>query len=115
MNGAAPTRIPEAIQKHEAELLADWIAEQTAAAAGRRVTLRDAQLREQCTEFLRLLRQAMLSNNLTDISREEWAPVREMLAGLSRSRGQQGFSPSETATFVFSFKKPLFVTLRRLL
>jgi rsbT co-antagonist protein RsbR len=36
-----------------------------------------------------------------------------MLERLSRSRGLQGFSPSETATFVFSFKQPLFDALRR--
>ena len=36
-----------------------------------------------------------------------------MLANLSRSRGSQGFTPSETATFVFSLKKPLFARLRR--
>jgi rsbT co-antagonist protein RsbR len=35
-----------------------------------------------------------------------------MLADLSRSRGQNGFSPSETATFIFSLKKPLFQRLR---
>ena len=36
-----------------------------------------------------------------------------MLTDLSRSRGVQGFSPSETATFIFSLKKPLFARLRR--
>ena len=47
-------------------------------------------------------------------SREpEWSGVREMLANLSRSRGLQGFTPSETASFVFSLKKPLFARLRR--
>jgi rsbT co-antagonist protein RsbR len=36
-----------------------------------------------------------------------------MLADFSRSRGLRGFTPSETATFVFSFKQPLFSALRR--
>jgi rsbT co-antagonist protein RsbR len=35
-----------------------------------------------------------------------------MLEAFSRSRGLQGFTPSETATFVFSFKQPLFTALR---
>ena len=35
-----------------------------------------------------------------------------MLGGLSRSRSLQGFSPSETATFVFSLKAPLFERIR---
>jgi rsbT co-antagonist protein RsbR len=33
------------------------------------------------------------------------------LADVSTQRAQQGFSASETATFVFSFKKPLFAAL----
>jgi rsbT co-antagonist protein RsbR len=36
-----------------------------------------------------------------------------MLANLSRQRAIRGFSPSETATFVFSFKSALFKQLRQ--
>jgi rsbT co-antagonist protein RsbR len=36
-----------------------------------------------------------------------------MLRDLSRSRALQGFTPSETATFVFSLKEPLFNALNR--
>jgi rsbT co-antagonist protein RsbR len=39
--------------------------------------------------------------------------VRERLNEISRSRALQGFSPSETATFVFSLKQPLFSALNR--
>jgi len=39
--------------------------------------------------------------------------LREFLANVSRSRSLQGFSPSETANFIFSFKKPLFNHLRQ--
>jgi rsbT co-antagonist protein RsbR len=72
-----------------------------------------AELREQSQEFLRLLQDAAQNGNLTDGERPEWQRVREMLAGVSRSRAQQGFTPSETATFVFSLKKPLFERLRQ--
>jgi len=36
-----------------------------------------------------------------------------MLGEISRSRAQQGFTPSETAMFVFSLKRPLFERLRQ--
>jgi rsbT co-antagonist protein RsbR len=36
-----------------------------------------------------------------------------MLGDLSRSRSLQGFSPSETAMFVFSMKRPLFTRIRK--
>ena len=35
-----------------------------------------------------------------------------MLASVSRTRSQKGFTPSETATVVFSLKQPLFTRLR---
>jgi rsbT co-antagonist protein RsbR len=39
--------------------------------------------------------------------------VRDLLSELSRSRALLGFSPTETATFVFSFKRPLFDELQQ--
>jgi tetratricopeptide (TPR) repeat protein len=59
------------------------------------------------------LSDAVQSGNLTDILGPEYKPILEMLEGVSRSRGLQGFTPSETATFVFSFKQPLFSVLRK--
>jgi rsbT co-antagonist protein RsbR len=41
--------------------------------------------------------------------------VRAQLAELSTTRARQGFSASETATFVFSLKQPLFEKLREAL
>jgi rsbT co-antagonist protein RsbR len=37
--------------------------------------------------------------------------VRDWLWALSRDRAQSGFSPSETVTFVFSLKEPIFARL----
>ena len=42
-----------------------------------------------------------------------WDRVREMLGDISRARAERGFSPTETASFVFSAKRPLFEKLRR--
>jgi rsbT co-antagonist protein RsbR len=49
---------------------------------------------------------------LVDLSSAEWTPVREFLEGVSRSRATQGYTSDETATFIFSFKQPLFARLR---
>src|SRR5262249_23692953 len=55
----------------------------------------------------------MTNGSSTDIMAPEWANVRELLNELSRSRARQGFTPAETATFVFSLKQPLFNQLRQ--
>jgi hypothetical protein len=49
--------------------------------------------------------------NLTDITAPDWEPMRDFLAGISRSRATGNFTPTETATFVFSLKQPLFTRL----
>jgi rsbT co-antagonist protein RsbR len=47
-----------------------------------------------------------------EIDGPAWAKMRDMLTGLSAARARQGSTPSETATFIFSFKEPLFARLR---
>jgi rsbT co-antagonist protein RsbR len=107
------SRIPETIRKHESDLLADWMKQQMAATSLRTDLMSEADLRAQSRQFLNLFRTAAESGNLTDIDGAAWAEPREFLAGISRSRALQGYSPAETATFVFYMKQPLFATLRR--
>lgn len=113
MSKNSSQRIAEILTKYEAELLADWTKEQLAAISLRPDLMSESELRGQSAEFLSLFRVAVQSENLTDIEAPEWDKVREFLAGFSRSRAEQGFSPSETATFVFSLKQPLFTRLGR--
>lgn len=107
------TRIHEILKKYPSELLTEWLAAMATSGVRRDALMKEAELREQCAEFLRLLTQATEHGNLTDTSTSGYAPAREMLERLSRSRSLQGFSPTETATFIFSFKQPLFDRLRR--
>jgi rsbT co-antagonist protein RsbR len=71
-------------------------------------SISESDLREQCSKFLDSFRAALDGANGKDIQDPRWKEVRELLAEFSKSRAIQGFSPSETATFVFSFKRPLF-------
>ncbi|MBA4146724.1 MAG: STAS domain-containing protein [Verrucomicrobia bacterium] len=106
------TGLPEILEKYETGLLADWLKEQTALAARQQFPFKEGELKLQCSEFLRLMRKGTQSNN-PDISTDEWIEMRELLTAVSSSRAQQGFTPSQTAAFVFSFKKPLFERLRK--
>lgn len=90
----------------------EWLRNLTEAvtSASRGSITRD-ELVKQTDEFLTLLGTAVRSGS-TDISSDVYKPLREFLEGVSRSRAQQGFSSAETATFIFSFKQPLFGQLR---
>ena len=107
-------RIIQILKTAQVQLLADWVKTLKAStAAGTKNLISDPELQAQCQEFISLLADAIAAGNLDDIMADSWTPTRDFLAGVSRSRGRQGFSPSETATFVFSFKEPLFAHLRR--
>jgi rsbT co-antagonist protein RsbR len=80
------------------------------ASAGR---ITDVQLQENARSFLAALRQGLSFGNSLDLSRSEWNGMYDFLRDLSRQRAERGFTPSETATFVFSFKQPLFIHLQR--
>ena len=43
---------------------------------------------------------------------DAYAPLRDTLADISRSRAIQGFTPTDTANFVFSLKEPIFDALQ---
>ncbi len=105
------SKIPEVLEKYEAQLLADWIQALVANNASKGL-IKETQLREECQEFLSLLRTSVHDGNLTNVQSSQWRSVREMLTSVSRTRSQKGFTPSETATFVLSFKQPLFARLR---
>ena len=95
------------LKAHEAELLEEWLREQAARLrSGSKI--KESELRNQSSEFLNLLQQATQSGNVTDVQGPAYGRLRDLLGDLSRSRGYQGFSPSETAMFVFSLKRPLF-------
>jgi rsbT co-antagonist protein RsbR len=50
---------------------------------------------------------------LIDITAPMWAETRAAIGEVSRSRAARGLTPSETATFVFSLKEPLFDLMRQ--
>jgi rsbT co-antagonist protein RsbR len=107
---ATRTHFRRLIIERRDEVLTAWVKEQLQEARSERLAATD--LHAQGDEFLTLIAQPTESDSTFDDSSEAWAPAREFLADLSRSRAQQGFSPSETASFVFALKRPLFAMLR---
>jgi rsbT co-antagonist protein RsbR len=99
------------LARNEKEILNEWIREMTGATR-RSDLMKESEVHSQCSEFLRLMNTALVSGSL-DFQSPAWDKVREMLGNISRSRAQQGFTPAETAIFVFSAKRPLFNQLRR--
>jgi rsbT co-antagonist protein RsbR len=97
---------------NEATILPEWLGLQKKSGVLDTGRISEAELKSQSQNFLHLLRDA-LGQGASDVGMSAYDPVKDMLGDLSRSRALQGFSPSETATFVFSLKQPLFNALNR--
>lgn len=106
------TIIPGLIETHHQRVLTDWLAcQKREGTAGGQIS--EAQLADQSARFLAVLRQGVAAGNLADLTQPEWDSTRTVLEAVAAERAVQGLSPSETASFVFSLKEPLFTLLRQ--
>ena len=114
MSASGKTQLAVVLKKYEKEILSDWVASQLSNNM-RSDLITETDLREQSRQLLNALQNGAQQGDLVNIEAAQWQEVRDLLARISRTRAQQGFSPSETATFVFSLKQPLFDRLREAL
>src|SRR5262245_51292174 len=104
------SRLAAIVRQHEPHILTNWI-DLLAKRGGPSVDRADGE--QSARAFIRLLADAMEADASGRIDGPAWAKVRDMLVSLSASRARQGSTPSETATFVFSFKEPFFLRLHQ--
>jgi len=103
------SRVQDVIRKHEEGILEDWVQSQLSGRNHRSDLMNEKDLRQESKAFLTSFIDAIQSG--TSGEGKQWDEVRSLLAQVSRTRALKGFSPSETATFVFSLKRPLLTKL----
>jgi len=108
----ADATMSNVLKKSGKEIQANWARDLAATQAGSKGRISAAELEQQSAEFIKLLTAASEHARASDISAPEFKHLREFLEGVSRSRVAQGFSSDETASFIFSLKKPFFAALR---
>jgi rsbT co-antagonist protein RsbR len=99
------------IREQQDLILKDWVAYQLSPGTMRRDLVKEQDLRQASRRFLDVFVTVVEDGG--DSSAQSWKSAQEFLGELSKTRAQQGFSPSETAMFVFSLKQPLFDMLQR--
>ena len=110
---AGEKTLPQLLRKNQAAVLGDWTQRQMQSLSSRRDLISEGDLRRESQQFLEAFTEALESGDPDRPSGPAWDRLHEMLGDLSVSRARMGFSPSETATFVFSMRQPLFELLRR--
>jgi rsbT co-antagonist protein RsbR len=112
MAGNDTGTVASLVADNEATILPEWIELQKKGGTLQTGRITEGELASQSREFLHLLRDGLAKGG-TAVADSAFGPARDMLTNLSRSRAQQGFSPGETAMFIFSLKQPLFGALHR--
>jgi rsbT co-antagonist protein RsbR len=105
--------ILKCISENQSELLESWLSELASSGLRRDDRMKESELRAQCRDFLALLTQAIADDNLMNSRLPEWKPLTQLLSEASRTRTAQGFSMTDTASFVFALKRPLFTLLEK--
>jgi len=108
---ASLTELSTVIDKRELEIVSRWLEFQFA--GGRRMSKPEQKEADrQSREFLGSLQTALQRGGTEDIGGPEWITVREFLTDFSAVRAKNGYSPSETASMIFSLKESLFFALQ---
>ena len=103
--------VSEILSRDEKPFLEEWIRNINASTQSNG-SIAQSDLRQQCLKFFGSFRTAFDAAGGSGPEDPRWKELKELLGEISKSRAVQGFTPTETATFVFSFKEPLFRRLR---
>ncbi|MDN4147151.1 STAS domain-containing protein [Pseudomonas solani] len=106
MSTASTAVLADLLKQNEKPILDEWMAAQRSAGI-RSDLIDDRTVQENSRELLKALTAAIAEGG-EDFQAAAWKPVRSLLERLSQAQSRQGFTPSETATFVLSLKEPLF-------
>ncbi len=102
----------ELLKEKEVDLLKAWRGEVRIAAGRTFQLMTEAQFDEQARKFLADFVAAISSERYDDLSIPEYVKVKGNLAEISANRAKQGFTPTETATFIFSLKNTILQYLQ---
>lgn len=106
-----PSRLEQIVEHKEDTLLSDWMSLQSRVLGSQKHGISDSALQTNLHDFVLALKRGLATGE-EDIEGPGWSSMRDVLTNLSRQRATQGFTPAQTAMFVFSFKTVLFNRLR---
>jgi rsbT co-antagonist protein RsbR len=103
--------VADIISKREREIMAQWLELQSKSSRRTSAAEKQEAVRES-NELMGALKAASQKEQAEDIGGPGWAPMRDLLTGVSARRAKGGYTPTETASFIFSLKEPLFTAVQ---
>lgn len=103
--------VTSVIKQNNKQILEQWMQDQLKSLTHRKDLISDQELRAESKKFLILFVNAIEAGNF-DSSNPQFQEIVQLLKNTSNRRASLGFTPTETATFIFSLKNSLLPTLR---
>jgi rsbT co-antagonist protein RsbR len=104
-------KLAEVLTSRESDITSQWLELQ--AKSWKNISASEQlETARKSRQFMESLKLAARDGKIENVSGPQWEPVRELLAEVSASRAKAGYTPIETASFVFSLKEALFNILR---
>ena len=100
------------LARKEKEITSTWLDLQTKVTRGRSSQEQQDTVRDS-REFMDALKSAVAKGQLDDVGTADWAAMRDLLSELSARRAKGGYTPTETASFVFSLKEAVFAAIQQ--
>jgi len=103
--------IIEGLKASKQQILEQWLGTQSSETEYSSNFNTQEELKAQSSELVDLLLATLNENSLRDFSAPELEPLTDYISSLTISRARQGFSPRETATYIFTLKDALLKIL----
>ncbi len=102
----------QTLQDNGDRIVADWT-HSLRSATQRKDLLSERDLESQAADLFKAIVKVPAETKISEFGSPAWRPVKDLVATLSVSRANLGFSPTETALFVLSIKPAIFGTIRQ--
>lgn len=100
------------LRKKKKQLLTTWMKAQLGNTGLRDDLMSNTDLRTQSEGLLDTLFQVVTDSSLTVVNTPELEPLISLLSDISMSRARQGYTPRETALYIFSLKDAMLETVQ---
>ncbi len=101
------------LRQKKGQILTLWMKNQLADGGLRDDLMSNEELRMQSDNLLDTLFSVLTDDNLQNTQSADLGPLLDVVSDISMSRARQGFTPRETASYIFSLKSALLEILQQ--
>jgi len=100
--------IEQILGENEKKILEQWVKNQLDVVSSHKILISNEQIKKNSADFLKMLVKAIANGLFEDLSTSNMEGIVSYIKNFSRERAKIGFTPSETAQYIFGLKAAIF-------